>query len=320
MNTKDYNNINNLIDNLFKSIKSCPFNNINLINGKIDENEFIIKSICDFSDQLDICYNWIININSSFDDISKKFINFTNIDNINSINININDIYVKKIIKKFKLLSLNVKLTSLQSQLYIHETTKQILELITIGKINNEIDAKFNSIISIIEKISILIEKLLTTIDLLITIINSALIGLDEKTMAFFVTPKIILKGKMSEVCAENKSIDIAANVKSEVFNVIDNFKNKIKQSNKAIKDNYILNQINKFNNDGVIPDGDDLILNQISDDSIKSYITPLISSIYYSTEALPKYERLSLLNLGYLDWLNSYFIPAMHNSFGMPI
>ena len=80
----------------------------------------------------------------------------------------------------------------------------------------------------------------------------------------------------------------------------------------------YVSKQLAIAQSTGNIPDMPGIELDAISNSDVNAFIKSILS-LYLVSEPLPKYERISLTNLGYMYWLIMGFEPAMKKCFGFP-
>lgn len=230
-----------------------------------------------------------------------------------------NSKFIKKIIKKLKLITLKIKKALLNGQLKVYNCMNSVLLSIKDGKFVGAMNATFGAIINAIKSVCAILDNALLILDTLIKSLGTMFLSLDGGTMGFFATPKTLINGKIKlDIIATEPNNDICNGVAELVVNGLNEIIKGIKLSNKGIKEAYIASQIAKYELTGEIPDGAEINLTNITTDEIKNKLLSLLS-LFIQSEALPKYENLKITNLGFLAWLTLSFEPAMKQTFGLP-
>lgn len=229
------------------------------------------------------------------------------------------DRLLKWCVKQLKLVTLNVKKWVLYGQLFILKMTRGLLQSMQGGKFIEGIQDTYKWIINAIKKTADVIDIGLKYIDMTIDMLVTGFFALDGGAMCFLVTPKTIMTGVYScRVNQPEETHTICDGISDKVFDATDEYKEKKKKARKAIKMAYVSKQLAIAQSTGDIPDMPGVVLDAISDTDVNTFIKSILS-LYLVSEPLPKYERLTLLNLGYMYWLIMGFEPAMKKCFGFP-
>jgi len=221
-------------------------------------------------------------------------------------------------IKKYQLLALNIKRLILNIKMRNSETMKSILAAAMIGRSSEVLLPIISPILAAFQALSTMLSGLLMGIETVLNMIPEFL-KVDPEGMTFFMTPKSMQNVKLNPANT-NKSITdrLPQSVKVAIATIL----KSIETANVAIKKaNIALGAARgaastagsgKFSI-GVLPELKELdcakILEQV--DKVLDFI-PI-------PQALPKYEKLNITNLGFLAWLMTGWCPAGKQSFGFP-
>ena len=229
------------------------------------------------------------------------------------------DRLLKWCIKRLKLVTLNVKKWVLYGQLFILKMTRGVLQSMQGGKFIEGIQDAYKWIVNAIKKTAEIIDIGLKYIDMTIDMLVTGFFSIDGGAMCFLLTPKTIMTGVYScKVNQPEETHTICDGISDKVFDLTNEYIEKKKTARKAIKTAYVAKQLAIAQSIGDIPDMPGIELDAISDDDVTAFIKSILS-LYLVSEPLPKYERLSLTNLGYMYWLIMGFEPAMKKCFGFP-
>lgn len=232
---------------------------------------------------------------------------------------------VKYIIKTIKQIALFGKKCILNGKLWMYKAMRGILIKAANGKVTAALSNAYAAVINWIKANAEIIDKVLLIIQ---NILNS-LIGLtlDAGAMGFFITPKSLLAGVITPspqqtMIPQNQNKDIFTNIADSLVSPIEETVRQAltvkKTSEVASTSAQIATNTSLAVTTGVltpveVPKGEayDLAM-------FKKLIGILLSTLALP-EALPKYERLHVANLGFLAWMLTSFQPAMKRNFGLP-
>jgi len=171
----------------------------------------------------------------------------------------------------------------------------------------------FSALCSLITIILKGIEKILS--------LMPKILSVGAQSMCFFMTPKSLKKTDMTVINANSSITDkLPEAVKKTILDI----QNKQQKLNIPIKVASIsagaAAGIASIKNGGKlnIPKGVCKSMEYVTAYNIISSIDNLIALLPFA-EPMPKYERLSITNPGFLVWLITGFVPAGHKSFGIP-
>lgn len=243
-------------------------------------------------------------------------------------NITIKNKWIKKIIKKIKLITLYIKKALLYAEMYSLILIKKILVFAANNKVTSALQTAYSTVISFIQSNTKIIDMTLQIIENLVSSIAG--FTLDGGIMGFFTTPKSITSGIINpspalSMTPLNVNGDIFSNISDTIINPIIEAKRNIsletkKSETSAIIANINSNAISISSTDEIIdlPDININLSNSFDLSILNAAIYTALSTLV-SPEALPKYERLDAGNIGYLIWLISSFEPTMKKCFGLP-
>ena len=242
-------------------------------------------------------------------------------------NLTVNSKWVKKIIKKTKIVIIHVKKALLYAKLWTLKQTKKVLSFAANNKVTSALQTAYVAVINFILSMNKVIEVILKMIESLL----SSLIGftLDGGCMGFFTTPKSIVSGffppSNGTMKPMNANQDIYSNITDAIITPIEEGFRQASLLATQIKAKEMEAEIAK--NTATIVGTDDII--DIPDSTIKLEKTfdsaalkaaiTVVLSLLFTPEPLPKYERLHPGNLGFMAWLLTSFEPTMKKCFGLP-
>jgi hypothetical protein len=282
-------------------------------------------SCLEIINSLKLCAAYVSKLTSSID-IIKKDIDIL-------LSLKMSDLYqmfIKEILyyeKYFQIVTLYITKSILKVKTYISETIKNMIDMTIMGKIAGPLNPLFGVIITTIQILSSAMMTISTSLMILYNTLGETPIGIPGFGVSFFLTPKTLIKNPTKvaneiEVNNENSAINL----------------NKI-NSKFAIEVNTILLAAQKTNNAIQITNIANAasygLSNWEKDDfstantTIKKAswikIKPLLNSISSllntnpEAEALPKYENITPLNIGFLNYLGTGFCTTGCNCFGWP-
>lgn len=229
--------------------------------------------------------------------------------------------FIKKAIKKIKILILEVKKLILEAQLIVYKNTKTVIESLANGRAVAALDAVFAGALAALQSCAASISVGLQVVSAIIQSLLSAFMAIEGGTMAFFMTPKIILSGKLLQTMKplELNNDIFSFGIMNIVNNVIDEYIKSINDINVATCTAYIVSMLAEFAVTGQITEGS-VNIEKIDPEHIKKLVQDIIATLLANiSEPMPKYEKISILNIRYLLWLTTVFQPSMKLSFGYP-
>ena len=223
------------------------------------------------------------------------------------------------LIKKLQLLGLRLKSLLLHVKIRIAKFTKHILISMINGKAAAITSALVALVILKIQVMGTLIGAALKAIDSLLNLLPGV-VAVKPSAMAFFPTPKSL---KKVDIVAININQSICDRLPEpikvairEAVKVTDKLNVPIKLAIIAACAASGIAQAKSKNKDFKIVGCKRLSL--LDPEKVAKAIEFIVSLIPIP-QGLPKYERLSLINLGYLAWLLTSFELAGKRTFGMP-
>lgn len=243
-------------------------------------------------------------------------------------NLTVNNKWVKKIIKKLKLILLYVKKALLSGKLFTLKLSKKVLTFAANNKVTSALQTAFMAVITFIQTNAAIIDVVLKVIENLC----SSLIGLalDGGAMGFFITPKSITNGIVLPqygltMKPANANNDIYTNIADAIINPIEEGFRQAAIVAASGKNAKMIASVTKnvttiVSTDELIdlPDSDVSLEQSLDLSALKAAIA-LAVSLLATPEAMPKYERLHPGNIGFLMWLITTFEPTMKKCFGLP-
>lgn len=229
--------------------------------------------------------------------------------------------FIKKIIKYIKLLILKIKKAILDAQLWVYKNAKKILETLANGRCVAALNTILAGVLTALQTCSAAIAAGLQAINAILQSLIATFMAIKAKNMAFFMTPKILITGKLlAEMAPVEPANDLSGFISKSIIDpVIEAYINGIKNANNVIKQTYISTKIAEYLASSQISDGSptlQLLDPQELKNKIQGFIDTLLAGC---SEPLPKYEKLSIINIRFLIWLTTVFEPTMKMSFGIP-
>lgn len=229
--------------------------------------------------------------------------------------------FIKKAIKRVKILLLKANKLVLSAQLWVYKTTKRLLERIANGKMINGVSVALKAVIDALKVTAKIITYGLSAIQSIVEMLSAAFISIKAGHMAFFLTPKIALNGRILEDMAPIEqgndlfSFGAIEAVDSMLNEYIDGIKNLNDEQSKI----YISNKVAEYLATGNITEGTP-VLQKIDQNKLSNIVQNALNVLLTGlSEPLPKYEKLSITNIRFLLWLSTVFEPGMKASFGLP-
>ena len=226
-----------------------------------------------------------------------------------------------KVIKAIKLTMLTVKVAVLKGQLFVYKCLKDILSDINCERISNNLNLILAGTLEVLKAIASIILIILKVIDTILKSLGLIGLSLDGGAMAFVFSVKAMANGIMAAKAKEANN-DLSG---FGIMNIIDTTIEEtlikpLKTVNDKNKVAYVAANVALATANSMVPDIVPISNTEsLNLKELKKMVNTLLLSIFTPSEPMPKYERLSVINLRYLMWLQMYFEPAMKQSFGMP-
>ena len=226
---------------------------------------------------------------------------------------------IAQIIAKYtQMLVLFVKRITVYIKRKVAEFLKKMLEACTRGLGSATMVIFIQPIILLFQGISILANGILIGTTAVLSALPS-LIAVDAEGMCFFMTPKSLQTTKMNVI---NTNQSIVYRLPEALMQQLQNLLKQFDKLNIPIKISAVaagaaLGALS-------VRDGKDLnigcnALKLLDPMTILKAIETLVSLLPLA-QPLPKYEKLSFTNIGFLVWLITGFEPAGFQSFGFPV
>lgn len=224
------------------------------------------------------------------------------------------------ILKRIEILSLRIKKFVLEIRICIADMTKRLLEGCNSGKGSISLMPVIGPIITALQFVSQLVMFALLGIDFLLQMIVP-IMPVSAESMAFFMTFKSF---KTTSIKALNVNQSITDRLGDIVRNSLQQIIIAPDLLNKAI----IVASVAAAATAGaaIAASDSDSDFSKITCNALKlkdpGSIIKLIENtlmMFFMPQALPKYEKLTPINAGYMMWLILSFEPAGKKSFGFP-
>ena len=242
------------------------------------------------------------------------------LNDLNKFNVANPQFYASRIfMKNYQILALKVKKLLLEVKMRASTYTKALLCMAISGKSSEVLMPLIAPIITAFQVLSKLLSGLLIGIQTVLNLIPEFL-KVPPEGMTFFMTPKSTQNVKLN-VANTNQSITnrLPEPVKTAISNVL----TSTKVANIAIRKANIAAAAAKgaasaASNSTNFDIGENTPLQEIDTAKILKQVDNIVSLIPIP-QALPKYEKLSIANLGFLAWCMTGWCPAGKQSFGFP-
>ena len=222
------------------------------------------------------------------------------------------------ILKKFQIIKYRIELIKTGIQITAAKLTKGVLTGILGGK-GSAGDPINTTMATTMATAGITVSTIMSVIDAIVTSINNiTIMNVNGAGMAFFPTPKSIMK---VDINITNSKQSTTNNIPEAIDQLITETENKVRESNGAIKKSKVLAMgaagaasapSGKFDpgSFGNLPK---------FDPSIIRTAVMMLFQMLVDADAVPRYEKLSVSNTRFLVFLVTGFEPAGKNTFGIP-
>lgn len=199
----------------------------------------------------------------------------------------------------------------------VAEWTKMILQWASAGKGSAVVTALIMPVILLYKGISILATGILLGIQAILKVLPS-IIAIPAEGMSFFMTPKSMQTTGTNVI---NSSQSIVYWLPPAIMDKINEIVKSIDKINIPLKVSGIA--AGALLMSSIIATASELKvdcpdMSKLNPETILKLIDEILKLLAIP-QPLPKYENLSLLNLGFLAWLLTGFCPAGQASFGLP-
>lgn len=222
------------------------------------------------------------------------------------------------ILKKFQIIKYRIELIKTGIQITVAKLTKGVLTGILGGK-GSAGDPINTTMATTMATAGVTVSTIMSVIDAIVTSINNiTIMNVNGAGMAFFPTPKSIMK---VDINITNSKQSTTNNIPEAIDQLITETENKVRESNGAIKKSKVLAMgaagaasapSGKFDpgSFGNLPK---------FDPSIIRTAVMMLFQMLVDADAVPRYEKLSVSNTRFLVFLVTGFEPAGKNTFGLP-
>lgn len=243
------------------------------------------------------------------------------LNDLNKFNVSNAVYYASQVfIKKLQILALRVKKLLLEVKMRTSEYTKNLLCSAIVGRCSEILMPLIGGIIAAFQVLSQLLSGLLIGVQTVLNLIPEFL-KVDPEGMTFFLTPKSMKNVKMNIV---NTNQSITNRLPQPVKVAIATIAKSVEFANAGIRKANIAAAAAKGAITAAAPITQKFdigsgkpLLNFDAADVLKK-IDNLVTLIPIP-QPLPKYEKLSSLNLGFVAWCMTGWCPAGKQSFGFP-
>lgn len=227
---------------------------------------------------------------------------------------------IKIILKYFELLKKYVKRFEILIEKCTLETTNKILKNAANGA-GNATDPVLSATTSTLTSISSTLMVVINIIDILMVIIQSIIVmTVDAAGCSFFMTPKSMSGTKMNIL---NANSSLTNRIPQALDVAISEAEQAINKTNIVTKTTAIMESASKGMESATSENGFTLPqfpnLEAFDIKKIKPLIETLMLPLQFTADPLPRYEKLNILNIGFLIFLITGFEPAAKQSFGIP-
>ena len=221
------------------------------------------------------------------------------------------------ILKYVEIIVLHIKKIISIIKRTVAEWTKMILQWASAGKGGAVVMTLISPVILLYKGISILATGILMGIQVALSILP-AMIVVPAEGMSFFLTPKSM---KLTEMNVVNSSQSVIYWLPPAIMDKINDIVKSVDKINIPLKVSGIA--AGALLTASTIATASELKVHcpdssKLNPETILKLINEILKTLAIP-QPLPKYENLSLLNLGFLAWLLTGFCPAGQASFGLP-
>lgn len=239
---------------------------------------------------------------------------------LNKFNIHNTKYYASQVfMKKLQILALRVKKLLLNVQMKTSEYTKNLFCSAIVGRASEVLMPIIGGILAAFQALSQMLSGLLIGVQTVLNLIPEFL-KVDPEGMTFFMTPKSMQNVKMN-VANTNQSITnrLPDAIKTTLMTTL----KTTEISNIAIRTANIAKAAAQAAASAALPTGsfnliENTPLNKLDPAKVLKTVDNIVSLIPIP-QGLPKYEKLSITNLGFLAWCMTGWCPAGKQSFGFP-
>lgn len=229
----------------------------------------------------------------------------------------------KFLLKEMQIGLLQIKRTILSISVEASRGSKKILVEVTTGTGNVTTMVIAQPILILIQALQILAQAITLALQAIEMVLNliPQILSVNPHGMCFFMTPKSM---KKTDMTIANQNTSISDRVPQAVKLAIEKIEDGMAVANTAIKISTIsagagLGLAALADEKFEIPQWVCKTMEIMTAASVMTSIDKLLLLIP-NAYPLPKYEELSLTNVGFLVWLLTGFLPAGLKSFGLPV
>lgn len=221
------------------------------------------------------------------------------------------------VLKKFQIIQFRIERLIVEVRIIIAKITKKSLCAVLDGKGSAEnpiIAAQANVLMTTANVVNVIMAALGKLLDLLDTL---TILNVNGAEMCFFITPKNLQK---TDIVTVNTNVSITNYIPPPVETAISNAEVSIMQNKGIVKASKIA-AMGAAGGATALTDfdpGQFGSLPKFNPEQIKTMVNTILQSLL-EAEPLPRYEKLNLINIRFLTFLATGFVPAGKRSFGIP-
>ena len=221
------------------------------------------------------------------------------------------------ILKKFQIIKYRIEKVRKTIQVIEAKTVKAVLESLLKGK-GSAANPVLTPPIMVLQALAQVINVIMQIINVIVAVIsNIPIMSVDAAGMCFFMTPKSFNTAKM-QIMNVKKSINDTT--PDPIAKAISTVQQKINESNGLLKKTKVATMAAagaatagaNFN------PGEFGTLEPFNPKIIKTAVNLILMTLL-DAEPVPRFEKLSPLNIRFMVWLVTGFVPAGKKSFGIP-
>lgn len=224
------------------------------------------------------------------------------------------------ILKRFQIIKYRCEIIQKSIMILMAKLRKKVLLELMTGKDDSGSPAT-TGIKSFLMTMAIVVNIIATVMGVILNIINAIVIlNVDASGCCFGPTPKSLMMS--SKITVANVNGSTTAPIPQPVEKLISEAENKIDKANGEIKKANVLamasNAAASVSGGGVFNPGQFPSLPKFDGESVRQAIKLLLMTLF-DAEALPRYEKLTPINIRFLVFLITGFEPAAKKTFGFP-
>ena len=222
------------------------------------------------------------------------------------------------ILKKYQIIKYRVEYIKTGIQIISAQFTKMVLSGMMLGKgsASNPTNEVMVESLTAAGKTA---QTIMNTLNAIIAVVNGAqFMNVNGAGMAFFATPKSITK---TNIAIANTNKSTTNNIPAAISTLITQSENQIRTANGKLKTTKVIQmgvQGAQSATNGSFNPGSFDDLPKFDTSVIRNSIEAIMQTLV-DADALPRYEKLKITNIRFLNFLLTGFEPAGKRSFGLP-